>query len=323
MTKKYDRDAALGQKIIDKLKNSEFWHSKTHINSKGKISDLKCPECGDLTAWAYGESPMSINCNKHNKCYKRTKIFEVFPELRTNVERDFPATKTDPHRPAREYLLLRGIPPTTLNGLKSWYLKDARKTGSGAVMFPIGKDEEGKDIANGRLFNPPPGQGKTHNIGSTAGRYWRHPGHKYDPAQPVWITEGILDALSLLSLGHQAIAALAAGQDPGNLDLTEFPSLILSFDNDEAGRRAVKKWRLTHPTAEAILCDPGQDWNDLLNSGPLDQAKKIFKKALPRYRTNGKLALAQTAQEWADIYRDFYSHPPACLNFNSKPSLPS
>ena len=265
---------SLPEKILQRLKNSEFWTAKTRTTGR-TIQNLVCPVCGDKSAWAYVE-PMAIVCNKANQCGARTKTLELFPELRRDVERDYPATKADPHRPAREYLLARGITPEALKGVDYRYQANARQTGSGAVMFFVGKDDKGKEILNGRLFNPPSGEGKTHNSGSTAGRYWRHHGHTYDPAQTVYITEGILDALSLHTLGVPAVAVLAAGQDPGKVDLAEFQNLVLAFDNDDAGRRAVKKWKQAHPLAEAILCDPGEDWNDLLSSGSLEQAKKQF-----------------------------------------------
>lgn len=317
MTKRSDSGAALSQRILERLKNSEFWTAKTRTTGR-TIQNLVCPVCGDKNAWAYTAEPWAINCNRANQCGARTKTLELFPELRRDVERDYPATKADPHGPAREYLLSRGITPEALKGVDYRYQANARQTGSGAVMFFVGKDDKGKEILNGRLFNPPSGEGKTHNSGSTAGRYWRHLGHTYDPAQPVYITEGILDALSLHTLGVQAVAVLAAGQDPGKVDLAEFQNLVLAFDNDDAGRRAVKKWKQAHPLADVILCDPGQDWNDLLTSGTLEQAKKQFQTALPRYRANGKLALAETAREWAEIFTDFHGYPPGLFEFNSQ-----
>ena len=242
----------------------------------------------------------------------------MFPELRRDVERDYPATKADPHQPAREYLLSRGITPEALKGVDYRYHAKTRTDCGGAVMFFVGRNNKGEEILNGRLFNPPRGEQKGHNTGSTSGQFWRHQGHTYDPAQPVYITEGILNALSLHTLGIQAVSVLSSGQDPGKVDLAEFQNLVLAFDNDDAGQKAVRKWRQAHPLAEAILCDPGEDWNDLLNSGSLEQAKKQFQTALPRYRTNGKLALAETAREWAEIFTDFNKHPPGLFEFNSQ-----
>ena len=309
-------DNALAGQIIDRLKSSEWWTPASRLSS-GTIQGLTCPACGIKgAAWAYLDSPMAIICNRQNQCGVKTKTLELFPELKANFDKDFQPTKADPHRPAREYLLSRDIPETLLQGLKFWYLPNCRNTGSGAVMFTVGKDKEGKPLANGRLFSPPPGDGKTHNQGSTRGLYWRHPGFAYDAARPVWITEGVIDALSLLTLDRQAIAVLAAGQDPAKLDLGEFPHKVLAFDNDEAGRAAVRKWRKAYPEAEVILCPAGQDWNDLLSaSSGLEQAKKTLEESLPRFRNNGLLALAESAAQWADIYFEFYKYPPTLFEF--------
>lgn len=253
---------------------------------------------------------MSVNCNRLSQCGARTKTIDLFPELRRNIERDFPPTKLDPHRPAREYLLSRGLSPEIITGLDFRYLKNARNTGSGAVMFPVSKDSKGKETLNGRLFSPPPGEGKTHNVGTTAGKFWKHPGQAYHPDKRTWIVEGIIDALSLWELGEQAVAVLAAGQDPAKVDLSDFKSFVISFDNDDAGRAACRKWLQANPDAAMALCDPGTDWNDFLLSGPIDRTKAAFLANFPRYETNGKLALAATAQEYAEIWNAFHGTPP-------------
>jgi hypothetical protein len=303
----------LSETLLEALRQSLYWTDKTKSNGK-TIQGLTCPHCGDKSAWAYADSPMSINCNRANSCGVPTKTLELFPEVRRNIERDYPATKEDPNRPAREYLKSRGL-NKSLAGLEFRYLKNARKSGSGAVMFVVDKDENGKEILNGRLFNPPPGEGKTHNVGSTAGRFWKHPGLTYDPSKPTYAVESITDALSLIELDLQAIAVLAAGQDPAKVNLASFPNKTLSFDSDEAGQRACRKWKLAYPDAEAVLCDQGHDWNDLLQTGSLVDAKKQFEICLPRYRLNGELALADSANQYAEIFYRFHQYAPGLFQF--------
>lgn len=306
----------LTEKILQELKNSQYWPERAKI-SGSTIQGLICPACGDKTAWCYRDSPMAINCNKLNTCGERTKTIELF-NIRIDLEKQFRPTKAEPNRPAREYLRSRGIIQAA-EELKFEYWPNVRKTGSGAVMFPVATDEKGKQTYNGRLFNPPPETGKTHNSGSTAGRHWRHPGREYRPDEKTFITEGILDALSLIELGRQAIAVLAAGQDPGKVDLADLKSnLVFAFDNDTAGARATRKWLTTYPEADAILPDAGQDWNDLLCSGDPETAAKRFQDGLPRFRVNAKLALAITAREYVDIYRDFYGTVPGLFEFGGE-----
>lgn len=306
----------LKTRLSEALKKSPYWTAKTK-ESSNTIQGLICPICGDKNAWAYKDEPMAINCNRLSQCGARTRTTELFPEIRENIESDYPATKTDPHRPAREYLLSRGISEDTLNGLNYRYLKNARNTGIGAVMFLIGKDSKGNNVLNGRLFKQPVAPGKTHNIGSTSGLFWKHPNYTYNPDQNTWITEGILDALSLLQLGEQAIAVLSAGQDPSKIDLSEFKKLILSFDNDEAGHRATKNWLRAYETAEILLCDPGQDWNDFLISGDPEQVKSSFRACIPRFSFNGKLAISESAQQYADTWHDYFHKAPGLFHFGS------
>ncbi|MDP3481339.1 MAG: toprim domain-containing protein [Desulfoprunum sp.] len=305
------RSVNLSEKLLEALRQSPYWTAKTRANGN-TIQGLTCPVCGDKSAWTYAAGPMAINCNRLSQCGARTKTLELFPEVRRNIERDFPATKTDPHRPAREYLLSRAISESTLQGLDYRYEKTAR---GGAVMFPCGKDGKGKEVLNGRLFNPPPGEGKSQNVGSTTGRFWKHPNIIYDPNKPVWIYEGIFDSLSRIEMGGQAIAVLSAGQDPAKVDLSEFPHKILAFDNDAAGRRACRKWKSVYPDAEVVLCDQGQDQNSLLQAGSLEEVKKQFEIDLPRYRLNGDLALADSANQYADIFYKFHQYAPGLFPF--------
>lgn len=297
----------LTEKILFALKSSSYWTEKSRISGK-TLQGITCPVCGSKgEAWAYADAPMSINCNR-GKCGARTLTIELF-DIHQNIERDFPACKQDPNRPARAYLESRGL-RESLTGLIFEYWPNVRKTGTGAVLFPLGKDVDGKEVMNGRLLNPPQGTGKTHNSGSTSGRFWRHPGRVYDPGQPVYIVEGIIDGLSITEIGFQAVAVLASGQDPAKLDLSEFPRLVLGFDNDQAGIRATKKWKEAFPQAEVVMLDRGQDWNDIIRSGSPDQVKQQVEANIERYRLNGRLALSLSAREYADLWRGFHSTPP-------------
>jgi hypothetical protein len=309
-------DSSFLDRLADRLRSSE--HKGPRFKDNGHyMSNLICPVCKDPTAWAYSKAPWTINCNRLNKCGARTKTLDLFPELARNIEKEYPYTPEDPNRPATAYLNRRGL-QDSLKGLNYRYMTDLRGTGSGGVMFPIGKDDQGKTIYNGRLFNPPSGEGKTHNIGSTTGRFWKHPGIKYDPKKETFVTEAILDALSLIEIGYQAISVLSAGQDPSKVDLSEFDNLVLAFDPDGAGKRALKRWSEHYkdhlPKVRAILPLKG-DWNDLLCSRPKEKAKDYFQSKLPEYYVLGDLALAKNAFDYATIYDQFYHKSPEIFEF--------
>jgi len=234
-----------------------------------------------------------------NSCRSRTKIRDLFSDLFVSIEKRFKPTSADPNRPATAYLKMRNL-NSSINGLKYRYQQNIRKTGSGGVMFCV-TDK----IWNGRIFNPPPGEGKTHNVGGTAGQLWKHPSLNYGASKEIYITEGIFDALSLIEMGFDAIAVLSSGQKPSNIDLSEFKNLILAFDNDPAGHRALKKWKSQYLDAKAIMPITG-DWNDFLSACPPKKARSFFDENRPEFEFRAKLALSGSAKEYTDTWFKFY-----------------
>lgn len=251
------------QKVHDHLIKSEYYLPTTRDNGR-TISPVVCPECGKSEAFTYSVTnttgPLAITCNRSNKCGTRTNLVKHF-NIKQNVEKEFPPDKKDPRKPARIYLELRSL-KKSLHGLDFFYEKKVRGLSTGAVMFRVGDG-----VSNGRLLNPLPNQGKTHNIGSTRGKFWQHPAFEYNLNEPTAITEGIIDALSLIEMGQQAIAVLASGANPTTIDLSKFTKLLLAFDFDHSGILAAKKWKYYHPEASVIMPDQGQDWNSILCSG--------------------------------------------------------
>ncbi len=290
------------------IKTSEYWTSKSRVSST-TFQGITCPVCMvPAAAWAYADHPFVLICNRLSKCGARTNTIELF-NLRQDIEKEFKATKADPNRPARIYLQSRGL-KNSLKSLVYSYWPNVRKTGRGAVMFPVAKLKNGKTVYNGRLIYPPTKEKKTHNSGSTSGLFWQHPGLEYNPRKETYIVEGILDALSLIELGYQAIAVLASGQDPAKLDgLSFFKKITLAFDPDLAGARATKKFKAQFPDADAIMPDSG-DWNDLLCSGPQEKVKEQFRQNLNRYRVNAALSLSTTGREYAEIFFAFHHRAP-------------
>lgn len=306
----------LSDKIMERLKASQYWNARTRI-SGNTIQGIVCPVCGDKSAWGYApgpsvSNPMAICCNKQNTCGVITKTMELF-NIDLNIEKEYPATPEDKHRPAREYLKSRGL-KTSLESLPFEYWPKVRKLlTTGAVMFPIQSPGE-NTVYNGRLINPKESDGKTHNSGSTTGAFWMHQGVEYDQNQNTFVTEGIIDSLSLIELGFQSIAILAAGQDPQKIKLPPLGKLVFFFDPDLAGAKALARWKKTYPEADSIMCDKGKDCNDLLRSGSVEKVKDRFKKDYSRYQTNAKLAVAATARQYAATYHDFHQKAPGLFN---------
>ena len=301
--------------LDEQLRRSVWWTEKTSVNDT-TYQALTCPVCNIKgCAWAYRTYPLSINCNRLNECGARTKTVDLFNSKQT-IEKQCKPTKDDPDKPARAYLMTRSL-RHSLKGLNFSYWPNVRNSGRGAVMFLVGKDRSGKPVYNGRLINPGPLDAKQHNSGSTSSQFWQHPGFEYDLYKPTFVTEGIIDALSIIEMGNQAVSVLAAGQDPAKVDLSPFHCLVLAFDSDQAGIRATKKWKAHFPDAETIMPDKGQDWNDILCSGLLEEVTKKFNDNHSRYLINAALGLANSAHEYASIYLDYFKIVPGLFDFNS------
>ena len=289
------------KKTLELLRQSHMWTSATKENAK-YITGLVCPACGQPEAFVHKDWPWMSYCNRKNECGKVTPISELLPDPVATIEQDFPPTPDDPHRPATAYLNYRGL-DKALEGLEYNYWSDIRQTGCGGVMFSI-PQPDGSTSYNGRLFNPPEGEGKTHNRGELKNPLWKHPGLEYKTDAPTYVCEGIINALSLIEMGYQAVAVLSAGANPAKLDLSEFGNLVLAFDNDHAGRQATRRWaayikKQTGESPRAIL-PVGGDWNDFLLAHG-DGAPDEFEKKLSEMRTEAELALAQTSMEFATI----------------------
>lgn len=303
----YQNNENLKSLFTQRLRESPYWTAKTQ-EVNGMVNFLTCPACGESEAFCYAHNPFVVFCHRQKRCGVRTLTKALFPDIIQHIERRFPPTQLQPDRPAEEFLRSRGL-SKSIEGLRFKYTANVRKSGSGAVMFRVGESAGGDPVWNGRLFNPPHGQGKTHNQGSTKGMVWKHQGISYDPNQDVYVTEGIINALSLIEMGLQAVAVLSSGQKPEDVtDLTTFGKPIFAFDQDEAGAHATQKWMEIYKPrgARAILPKKG-DWNDHLCSyGTTEFARQKFDEKKKEYEFKARLALAESAQAYAEVWNGYH-----------------
>jgi hypothetical protein len=307
----------LNNEVYRALRTSSYWTEKTKEVGK-YIERLTCPECGEPEAYAHRDNPFAMICNRQNNCGAITKTIPLL-NITANFEERCKPTQRDKHRPAREFLRLRGLPDALLKKTSFKYFDKTRKGCGGGVFFKVGK------VWSGRLFNPPQGEGKTHTTAALDGQFWQLDAKEYSKDKPLYITEGIINALSLFALGQQAVALVAAATDPAKFDLAKLQrlgsELVLAFDGDTAGAEYTKRWTTYLKEKEAqfstILPRKG-DWNDLLTDGKTTaQATEYFAKNYPRYKTEADLALAETAQEYAQIYAAANKgHAPGLFAFN-------
>ncbi len=99
-------------------------------------------------------------------------------------------------------------------------------------------------------------------------------------AQTVFITEGVINALSLNSLGHSALAFFSTSNRVGKADrfkrYLEGKHIVLAFDPDNAGIAYTQFWigslvdsDIAFRSVSVLKQPPGEDINDLLRKGEL------------------------------------------------------
>ena len=292
--------------IIRAIKSSSLWDSRSY--ETGGYLNFLCPKCGELSAFVYQPKPFAIHCNRLNNCGESTPVKAIFPELYTDVEKRKPATEKEPNRPAIEFLSLRGLEHAAQFATIR-YSRNVRNSGSGAVMFHVADHSW-----NGRLFNPGPDQGKTHNEGPTSGKYWK-PITPLDPSKPVYIVEGIIEALSLMEAGFQAISPLSCKADPDKITLETGFQYVIAFNSDTAGKSGLRRWAETKRLT-GILPPVNLDWNDLLIRHGTDGFRDFFNQNMQSFIFHARLATAKTPEEYAAVYFDYAQKPSGLFEFD-------
>ena len=146
---------------------------------------------------------------------------------------------------ATDYFSRRGIPPELVRRFKLGYDPNYTRTGCGSWKAVIIPTADGSFVAR-----------NTDPSADRKNRYRKQGGIKFLNGEALWgtrpvvVTEGELDALSIIAAGGEALAlgstdtykqlieAVKKMREQGN---REAPPLVLALDNDEAGRTAADK----------------------------------------------------------------------------------
>ncbi|MBF0474562.1 MAG: toprim domain-containing protein [Deltaproteobacteria bacterium] len=336
----------LPELIQERLLNSEYRTEKTKVTDNS-ISPLLCSQCGRPEAWTYsynhsGNAPWVIICNRKDKCGARTRILDLFPDIVADIEKKFPKTKQDKNLPATKYLEYRGISEEIIKGLDYYYLPNILKSGRGGIMFRL--DDGG---ANGRVINPTQDMGKSYNIGSMKGKFWFHPGQPPKWNEKIFICEGIITALSLWTMGYQAIAVLTSGapvrlrrkkdaETPLDKYLSQWyehngnwQKIVFAPDADKAGRQALRHWGIEKDNKKSeenymildyhrILPNHG-DWNDLRQKyRSINEAHDYFEDKYEEFSANARLAMTETAHEYATMFQEQKGYAKGLFEFKGR-----
>ena len=301
----------------------EFWQEVDNrvmghlIASGGKlngkyIQNLECPSCGNREAYANASKPSALYCNRKNKCGSTNEIEarKIAPDLFQDFHKKHPPTKSNPRATAIAYLKSRGLNPDDVE----FEQKQIKVDGKGYQSVGFRLD---KDTINHRLIDYS-GKDKTRNYGEYSGKIWKK--KKLNFKQPIYITEAVLDSLSLIQgAGVQSVSCLSSGHIPKEFyqSLPEHAQIVLAFDNDKAGREATSKHRnflIEHSSIEksnvsVSLPPSGKDWNDMLQD--VGEEMKLSEHVEWEWcEWRGKLLvedMSGTFEEYRTIYSERYS----------------
>jgi len=144
---------------------------------------------------------------------------------------------------------------------------------TGCVTFPI-FDETGKVVHfYGRKADPAAENPHLYLSGSHRGVFHRKASRVYDT---IILVESILDCLSLITLGFENVQPLYGvgtftEEHIEILKSDRVKTIVLSFDNDAAGKNGMVKHKTTLLAAgfsiKVITPPSGKDWNDCLLAG--------------------------------------------------------
>jgi len=300
--------------IIDGLK-SDFQASE----SKGYLQQIKCLRCGERRAYTSKEKPFKIKCNRQNNCSgaEGVNYTEYLPDVRKGFySKMSEPTPDDPHRLYRAYAQVR----RGIKNYEQWggeYQKQPIKNGDSsghyhALAFRL---SDGKTM-NLRLIDCP--ARPTHNTGSVEKLLWI-PSATIDLESPIYVAEAPLKAMGILESGRQAISVVSSTCSPDKKDWlnenkAKIGKLILAFDNDKAGRKALAKWsefcEREGIDYHAEIPPYGKDWDDLHKEGLLEQ-DETWQKA----RLEGDLATAKTPVEAAEAWQSSQDQAPTVFEW--------
>lgn len=272
----------------------------------------KCPNCSHKELWTHSQTPHTIKCARLNHCGFTSTSKELFPHLFQDFSKRF-VSPTNPNAAADAYLqYARGI---DIAKIKDWYTQDkfwapGADKGSATVRFTIDEGvymERLVDVINinndGEITTR-----KANFIGAHKGLWWAPPSFTPDINKPIYIVEGIVDAISLIQCGLQAVASLSCVNYPykslENLPEAKKHKWVWALDNDKAGREFAHKHHNKmqedgYNVAVALAPQPEganrhkKDWNDLLLSGDLSADK--IQSTMKYARHLGDLLTAKSA----------------------------
>jgi len=283
------------------------------MTEQGEYLRGYCPDCGKKSLWTWLNNPGNVQCDRITKCGYSEPTTSLFPDLFEKLNEKYPPTQQDPNATAKAYLsLIRGFELSQLNNQfeqgKYWHPHGDKGTATVRFYLDDAKTMMWERLIDDVTITAEDGSKETRNKnfkGTFKGHWWKPSNITINKGDEVWLVEGIFDAIALNQNGIKAVAIMSSGTWPSvsiEQYLQQDITWVIGTDNDKAGRKALEKHSYTlrelgENVAAALSSssDFKSDWNDLHNKN------KLKEKDLIKYRHLGSLALAQSANEKAQL----------------------
>ena len=207
----------------------------------------------------------------HNLLSPADLSSQVFKDLRTEDGGFLAGRLTLPYPNLKETLLKKGFSEIDIANAGI----DEKRFNEHDLIFPLyGR----RDVVHGFMTRKPESKPKyittTNNAAFNKSEYLYGFFLGVDPTQPVWLVEGIRDALGLWTQGHQALAILGTQLTDLHIEVLKkekIRNLILCLDGDDAGRKgmvkACSKLFLQGMETEVCCLSGGKDPLDAIEAG--------------------------------------------------------
>lgn len=266
------------------------------------LNQGKCPACGKRSLFTHADSPWVLRCGRESKCAAQYHIKDLYPNEFGNFNKRFEATPKNPNAVADAYMAeARGF---DLKKIKGFYTQEnfyhpKGNHGTATVRFYLPQSDSYMErLVESVEITEDDGSKTTRKQnfkGPHRGLWWQPPGMQINDGDEIWITEAVIDSISLFVNGIKSVAILSCSNYPDKALANHKGKNITwvwALDNDKAGKnatkRGVKKMQDDgyHVTAVQVAAKSKKDWNDL------HQSRQLSDKDIDSYRYYGSLLIA-------------------------------
>lgn len=297
-------------------------------DDKQWLNQGKCPACGKRSLFTHANSPWVLRCGRENKCGVEYNIKNLYPEEFGNYNKRFEATPKNPNAVADAYMKeARGLPLAKIKGFYTQenFYHPKGNHGTATVRFYLPKSDSYMErLVESVEITEDDGSKtirKQNFKGPHRGLWWQPPGMQINDGDEVWITEAVIDSISLYINGIKSVAILSCSNYPDKALINHKGKNITwvwALDNDKAGKNASKKGvkKMQNDGYRVTAVQVGEkskkDWNDL------HQSQQLSKKDIDSYRYYGSLLIAGDINEKCALIRKRYNAGFFVTDFNNR-----